>query len=623
MCGISGIIKKNGDKVTREEIFKMNEVIAHRGPNGDGFYYGQNFAFGHRRLAVIDISDDGKQPMIYMEKYVITYNGEIYNFLNLREELSKAGYSFETETDTEVILAAYDKWSYECVEHFNGMWAFAIFDYERNIIFCSRDRFGVKPFYYCEIDDKFLFASEIKQFTVADGWRAKANRNRVIDFLMFEMFDYTEETLFEGVYQLRGGYNLIYDLKNNQYKIYNYYNLEKNISEKQVDYEEAKDELYEILSDSIKLRLQSDVKIGSCLSGGIDSSTIVCLINNILKNENQNVKQETVSSCFNNKKYDEREYIDEVTRQTNVINYKTFPNFNELFSYLDEITWHQDEPFGSTSIFAQWNVFNLAKEKGITVMLDGQGADEQFAGYGGFLAVYLSELLRNLRLVKFFEESNYIRGLHGFSLFGIAKNAGKFLMPNSIKAFVKYLLKEGLTDWIRVDKKYYKSYLDNLYGSYIKTLKDYSLNQLLSSSLPKLLHYEDRNSMAHSIEARVPFLDYRLVEMVVGLPCDYKISDGVTKNILRDSMSDILPNKIKDRMDKMGFVTPEEVWIRENKELFKNELDNACKLIGDIVDNNGVLKWYDELVNSNSKIDFTIWRLISLGRWIKVFNVEM
>lgn len=623
MCGISGIINKNNKGVDKNIIKTMNDLIAHRGPNGEGFYFENNFAFGHRRLSVLDLSNKGNQPMKFNDKYVITYNGEIYNYLDIKTELIKLGYKFKSNSDTEVILAAYDRWKFDCVEHFVGMWAFSIYDVEKKIIFSSRDRFGIKPFYYYETKDNFYFASEIKQFTVLNGWKACANRNRVMDFLMFEMFDHTDETLFENVLQLRAGNNLIYDLQKHTYKISEYYCLEDKVKDNQDELNIISHEFYEIFKSSIKLHLQSDVKVGSCLSGGLDSSSIVCMIDKIIKENGQECIQETVSSCFKNKKYDEQQYIDEVANFTGITSYKVFPEFDDLFKIVDEITWHQDEPFGSTSIFAQWNVFKTAKEKGITVMLDGQGADEQLAGYGGFYDIYLSELIKKCKWIKFYKEAISLKNLYGYSFYKIFRSTIKYIIPNWLKSIIKTKTNFGVFGWVNIDKDYYGKYLNSLYGTKINSLKQYSINQLLYSSLPKLLHYEDRDSMAHSIESRVPFLDHRLVEFVISIPSEYKIKKGITKYIMRNSMTNVIPEKIGNRVDKMGFVTPEQVWIRENSDLFRKEIEDACDCIGDIIKKEKVLEWYDKLIESNDRIDFTIWRLVSLGRWIRVFKVKI
>lgn len=616
MCGISGVILKDKKQNVNETILrKMNELIAHRGPDYDGIYTNNNIGFGHRRLSIIGLEEESNQPFIAGD-LILIFNGEIYNYKELKNILKD--YDFRTNSDTEVILASYLKWGTKCVEKFKGMWSFCIYDLKKKILFCSRDRFGIKPFYYFDGLDKFVFASEIKQFTALAEWKAVANVDRLKDFILFEMIDHTQETMFKDVYQLQAGHNLIYDIENNCYNIYKYYDLIYNIKRKQ---EYSNKELLEKFEKTIEEHMQSDVKLGSCLSGGLDSSSIVMMVNRL---KNNNVKQEVVSSCFENKKYDEQEFIDEVVgSSTEIYSHKVYPKISDLFLEIDKITWHQDEPFGSTSIFAQWSVFKEAKRNEIKVMLDGQGADEQFAGYNGFYSAYLGELIRSGKLHTWFKETQNLKSIYKYSSKDIIKDTVKYIIPNNIKAKLKLKLDKGIFNWVDVDEKYYKSYLDKLYRIKIDSLKSYSINQLLYESLPKLLRYEDRDSMAFSIEARVPFLDHELVEYVVSLDSKYKIKNAVTKYCLRDCMKDILPTKIIERKDKLGFVTPEEVWIRENKDYFRELFIDSCDRLIGLVDSEKAMDWFDNMVNSKQKLDFTIWRIISAGIWIKVFDVKL
>jgi len=616
LCGISGIINKTQKKVLKEEIVNINDLISHRGPDDEGFYCKDNFAFGHRRLSILDLSSDGHQPMHYMEKYTITYNGEVYNYLEIKEELIKDGYSFQSNTDTEIILASYDKWGADCVNKFNGMWAFAIYDKVKEIIFCSRDRFGIKPFYYSQIDSKFIFASEIKQFTVINGWQAILNSNRGFDFLEYGLFNHTNETLFKNVYQLRGGQNLIYNLKSNKFNITQWYDLKTKIKKSNLSFEDSSQEFKELFSDAIRLRLRSDVNVGSCLSGGLDSSSIVCEVNKQLKSK-QGTIQETVSSCFEIKKYDEQEYIDEVTKNTNTKSNKLFPKYDDLFKELENIIWHQDEPFGSTSIFAQWSVFKEARKNNLTVMLDGQGADEYLAGYHGFYSVYFIGLFKSLKFIHLFKELKAYKNIHQYSWSKITKEILGRMLSGNLKDIIKqkYLNKGKL---FNTQYKYkYKKHIDSF-----SSIQEYSIEQLVNINLPMLLHYEDRDSMAFSIEARVPFLDYRIVEFVLSQPDVYKIKDGETKAILRKSMENVLPKKILNRQDKMGFVTPEEVWIKENKELFLTKIQEYVKLSQGLI-NEEASEYFNKVVNGENKFDFTIWRIIVFGEWMKKFNVKI
>jgi asparagine synthase (glutamine-hydrolysing) len=632
MCGIAGIVGNNKNNELKDEITKMTDLIVHRGPDGGGFYYDNNFIFGHRRLAILDLSQKGSQPMEYMGKYVITYNGEIYNYIELREELLDKGYKFNSDTDTEVIMAAYDFWGCNCLNKFNGMWSFAIYNREKNIIFCSRDRFGVKPFYFTEINNKFAFASEIKQFTVVNGWKSIANKPRLVEFLTSGVFDHTNETLFENVFQLMGGERLIYDINSHTYKIERWYNINKSYIESNLNFNEAKEKFTQLLTDAVKIRLRSDVKVGSCLSGGLDSSSIVCIVNKLLKEEDNQCKQETVSSCFEQKKYDEQVYIDEVIKKTDVTGHKVFPKYENLFKDLDKITWHQDQPFASTSIYAQWNVFEGAINNDIVVMLDGQGADEQLAGYNSFHNIYFTELLMSLKLKRLIEGIDNYKGKNKKYKLKIIKEMFRLLSHAILPEIIVQELRMTKKRLKNIEKKdnTYISYIEKDIGNLSKIKKNRrvsvrleSIKEILYTSLPMLLHYEDRNSMAQSVESRVPFLDYRLVEFVIGLPSEYKINGSVTKYIQRESMRGTLPDMITERKDKMGFVTPEEIWIRENTERFREEISNACDNLNGLVDKKKTLDWFDKTISSEKSFDYIFWKIISAGRWIKVFGVEI
>lgn len=618
MCGIAGIINKNKQNLTTE-IVSMCEIIKHRGPDGFGYYNGEKFALGHRRLSIIDLSENGKQPMKYKDNSIITFNGEIFNYIELREELLSVGYSFQSKTDTEVILVAYQHWGKECLNHFNGMFSFAIYDIKKNIIFCARDRFGIKPFYYRQSKENFAFASEIKQFTVLENWKSIANKGKISEFLINEgIHDHTNETLFKDVYQLMGGESLEYSLSNHSHTIYKWYNLKPNINHKNLSFDQAKKKFKELFNSSINLRLRSDVKIGSCLSGGLDSSAIVCAINKKLKKSDNTDLQETVSACFNDTKIDEREFIDEVVKNTEVNSYKVFPSFEKGFSLLDKILWHQDEPFGTTSIYAQWSVYEEARSKDITVMLDGQGADEYLAGYGLFQQIRFLELFDKLQLFKLFKSlKNYrekYKNYYNNPYRNILSRKFRFYTPIWIKSI---LLKKNKVKWL----KYHKN--PSINTDKINTIQKLTESQLFHTSLPKLLHHQDRNSMAHSIESRPPFLDYRLIELVYSLPSDYKVNKGVTKFILRESLKELIPKKILNRYDKLGFATPQERWFNENQILMRKEIEDASNVLKFYIDKKEILNLYDHSNHSRNKHLNLFWRIICLNHWVKVFKVSI
>ncbi|MEM1321920.1 MAG: asparagine synthase (glutamine-hydrolyzing), partial [Bacteroidota bacterium] len=393
MCGIISIIDQEDRPVPESELQQALALVQHRGPDGQGQYFGPNFALGHQRLAIIDLSEQGRQPMTY-QGMVVTYNGELYNYIELREELRQKGYTFRTESDTEVLLAAYHHWGPECVQHFNGMWAFVLYDPHNNRIFCSRDRYGIKPLYYARIGQRFCLASEIKQLRAIAGWTAQLNPLRAYEFLVKGYHDHTDQTLFKGVKQLRGGQNILYDLDCHCHSIQTYYQPNATAPLLSTSFAAQCEQFHGLLLDAVRLRLRADVKVGTALSGGLDSSSIATLMHRLLQAQNAQEQQEAVSSCFDDPRFDEQEYIDTLVQQKAIRSHKVFPDFDQLREELDQLQWQQDEPVASASVYAQYCVFRMSKAKGLTVMLDGQGADEILGGYEKFYTLYFKTLLR-------------------------------------------------------------------------------------------------------------------------------------------------------------------------------------------------------------------------------------
>ena len=377
--------------------------------------------------------------------------------------------------------------------------------------------------------------------------------------------------------------------------------------------------------ESVKLRLRADVPVGSCLSGGLDSSSIVCVANQLLREQDAHSLQRTFSACAEVERFDERKWIDEVVRQTALDAHYVYPALENLFEVSPKITWHQDEPFGSTSIFAQWNVFQLAAENNVRVMLDGQGADEQLAGYHGYFAPRLAKLLRRGKLMKLWRELQATKKLHGYSVAYLLAGIANQMLPNRLKNAVKRIMGRTHDSPAWLDMQLLGAQAVNpyiKYGGPAYSISALSYAQLTATNIQMLLHWEDRNSMAHSIESRVPFLDYRLVEFVLGLPDEYKLSCGITKRVQRAAMSGILPDVIRDRMDKLGFVTPEEVWVRQQSpDLFRKKLDQA------IAGSRGILlpearATLEAMISGTQGFNFGVWRMISFGEWLERFSVE-
>ncbi|MBI4685913.1 MAG: asparagine synthase (glutamine-hydrolyzing) [Nitrospirae bacterium] len=664
MCGISAIFSFN-EKFDFSVIKKMTDTVRHRGPDdegfalfyrnskprffagaetlpvciGSGYRYSPNnafpgkiesdcfAAFGHRRLSIIDLSPAGHQPMCTEdERYTIIYNGEIYNYLELRKELELLGQSFVSNSDTEVILNAYRYWGRDCLNRFNGMFAFIIFDKHHSKIFAARDRFGVKPLYYWYSPNGFLaFASEIKQFTALPGWRAVLNGQRAYDFLNWGISDHTSETLFNNVFQFRGGEcieNFISDLKNGL-DIGRWYDLKHLEFGESID--EAANIFREVFTDSVRLRLRADVPVGTGLSGGIDSSSIVCVVNDLLREKNALALQKTFSACSDIKRFDERGFIEEVVRQTGVAAHYTYPQLDNLFDEIEEITWHHDEPFLSTSVFAEWRVFKLVKENSVKVTLDGHGADELLAGYHSFFGPYFLRLFRNIRLLTLFSQIAKMKQLYGYTKIYAFQHILNMLLPEIIRQPVRRFLKQPSTNpsWLNMDMLRTDD-ADPVfaYGEKTESIGRLSFSQFFHTSLPVQLHWSDRDSMAHSIESRAPFLDYRIVEFLMGLPDEFKLSDMITKQVLRRAMKNILPENIRMRTDKMGFVTPEEIWMR------KTAPDRFIAAVRQAIDSSqGILKpaamvKAERIINGTEKFSFFVWRLVSFGKWMERFKVK-
>lgn len=630
MCGIAGTIYKKVNNSTDNEVKAMLDVINHRGPNDSGTFFTDMLALGQKRLSIVDLSSDGRQPFTYRNRYVIVFNGEIYNYLELKEELSGKGYEFATKTDTEVIPAAYDCWGQDCLNHFNGMWAFILYDKNKNMIFCSRDRFGVKPFYYYETEDRLAIGSEIKEFTVLNDWKAVGNIPRIVDFIYSGgTHDYCEETLFEGVYQLMPGQKMTIDISRKSKLIENWYRLGEKNKKVNMSFEEAGKTFNELFTDSVKLRLRSDVRVGSCLSGGLDSSSIVCTMNRILHESGNEEQQEVVFSENHEAKYDESEYVKAVIDQTGVVMHTVSPTFREILDNLDELVWYQDEPFGSMSIAAQWDVYEKAHDEGLTVMLDGQGADEYLAGYTSFQKVYFREQLLSGHWIKLFRSLRQYKEKYKNYYYSPYKDLADMVLSriitedkmNSFKSIFKHLTGK------RAREDYFINYSKLSDGGYSrirkmsKNIRQETVNEVTLSSLPKLVHHQDRNAMAHSIESRAPFLDYRLVEFVYNLPSDYKINLGITKYVMREGMKNVIPEKVVHRMDKLGFATPEDVWVRNNAQDYRRMLEEACNVLKNIIAKNIVLDSYDQQISMNKSLDRSFWCIICTAKWVTRFNV--
>jgi asparagine synthase (glutamine-hydrolysing) len=633
MCGIAGIVKPGVFKPREESraelaaaLQRMADSLQHRGPDGTGTWVSENGLAGlcHRRLAVIDLSPAGAQPMtlapgavLFGENaihYSIVYNGEIYNYVELREELREKGYQFQTASDTEVILAAYDHYGDECVDHFDGMFAFAIWDHEIQELFAARDRFGEKPFYYSLADGTFSFASEMKALW-ASGTSRKPNLRMLFNFITIGYTDnpgQPGETFFENIFKLPAGSLLRYVGTTKELTIEKYYEIDPSIQNKKISDAEAIEQFHSLFSTSVRRRLRSDVPIGTSLSGGIDSSAVIATA--IEQGKSQVNGLASFTAIFPGYDKDESSYAKQVVDKFGLSAYSTPVTVDDLVNDWEKFIHHQEEPFASASAYAQFKVFQLAKEQGVKVLLDGQGADEMLAGYSKYYKWYWQELFQKRKLVRS-GELKAARKLGVEEKFGF-KNIIAALAPDIASVILErqYLLsalrQEDLSrEFVRLQSR----------EAYYSSPANFNLNGVLYFNtcihgLEELLRHADRNSMAHGREVRLPFLHHELVEFVFSLPSHFKIRQAWTKWILRQSMSQRLPDEVVWRKKKVGFEPPQVQWMQD-KRLDGLIQDARKKLVDEKILKPGILNRPVQAHPANAADGYD-WRYLSAAAFL-------
>jgi asparagine synthase (glutamine-hydrolysing) len=572
MCGIAGIFNFNNQIVNIDNINSMIAAQHHRGPDGNGIWANddKNLILGHNRLSIIDLSESASQPMHYADRFVITYNGELYNYLILKNELKQKGHQFKTNSDTEVLIALYAEYGTECLKKMDGMFAFAIWDKIEKKIFCARDRFGEKPFhyYYSQQEKKFIFASEIKTLFASNEVKKSVNHKMVYHFLANELvenpLDFTE-TFFENVIRLMPSHFILIG-ENGDLKIEKYWSLDynKNPNINSSNQEEVYEWFKSSFTDSVNTRMQADVPIGTSLSGGLDSSTISCIINNLKKDSQV---QKTFSARFYDEKLDEGKYIHIVKNEINIDGKEVWVDETNLLEKTLKVLKNQDEPFTGTSAIAQYEVMKLASENNVKVLLDGQGADELLAGYSHFYPVYFRQLfLINSKFLK--SELEGYKNIMGddfeFDLLFMI-NARFHPIIKTISDFKRNYLGAGYnkflnTDFVHQNNNHSKESLFKFFDNFPEAQHHF----LTQYGLHKLLRHSDRNSMANSIEVRLPFVNHHMIEKLMKLPSEFFIKDGWTKYILRRSFADIVPSEVIWRKTKLGFQPPEKTWMESN-----------------------------------------------------------
>lgn len=604
MCGIAGLFsRKQTEDFQADLVRRMNSLQQHRGPDDEGLFKDDHCVLGHRRLSIIDLSQDGHQPFHSDDhRYQIVYNGELYNYIELRDELKQLGWRFRTRTDTEVLLKAYEHFGISCLQKLNGMFAFVIYDTKDHRMFLARDRFGIKPLYYVLTDDTFCFASEMKAFRAFDRLRVSLNEQSLFDYLVFNRTDIHDETFFNEIKRVPKGYSGIFDTDG--LKLTQWWNPKDYLrSDCEDDFEKACLKIDELLVSAVDIRMRSDVPVGSCLSGGLDSSILIGILFN-----RYGVKEgyPTFTASFPGHPIDETKYIDELNELYPFRNIRTIPTPDEAAANLKDFVYTNDEPTTNPSFYSQYEVMRLAKRNGVTVLLDGQGGDEGFAGYQYFHGFHLYGKFRERSVASFFAQ--LIKGLLRKQHRSAYQTLAFQLMPDAIRKFLLF----KTVPYIEADFLHHYIDKSRIYNHFFDAA---NLNQSLvrhyQYKLEHLLRMEDRNSMAFSIEARVPYLDYRLVEYLLTISGDMKIQNGETKYIQKKALGHYTVPRILNRMDKIGFGTPGEEWMlgQEWRDLTLQNYEALCRTFPNVFKKEGRL----------GKKGFDRWKVNQLAVWRDLF----
>jgi len=663
MCGIAGLVELAGRPIDAALLQRMTDVLAHRGPDGRGLLLARPaggafdntvvrtldqagdatrravVGLGSRRLAIIDTSERGLQPMVDRTGSVaLVFNGELYNFRDLRRELEARGCTFDSGTDTEVFLAAYLAWGDGCLDRAKGMFGFALWDGRTGRLLIARDRFGIKPLYYTRIGDRVAFASEIKALLEAPWLPRIAHDDAVAEFLVHGNCDFADRTVLRGVQSLPPGHKLVVDLGRRDVAVSRYYALRVD-PDRHVPDTEKLEQLRDLLERSVRDHLVSDVPVGSCLSGGIDSSSVVGLMGKILREQPDAATSlggriHTFTSSYDDDpSVDERRYALPVAGAVDAETHLVFPTPQDFVEQFPKMTYHFDMPFGTLSFYAQWCVMRAAKEAGMTVMLDGQGGDEVFGGYGKFRYGYLASLLRSGRVATLAREAAAMVRQGDRYLLDI-RNGYRYL-PSSVRRRlgVDSLLARSLRPGMAVASaatsnpatRWWANARRNGAGD-LSVVQRLQMDDITLDTLPQLLRYEDRSSMAFSIEARVPFLDHEVVEFGLSLPDHLKISGGWSKYALRQSLRGVLPDLVRTRKTKLGFAAPDQRWLSTDLRPFVLEMLSGELRSDRYVDGRVLRRDYAATATAGRKAPteayLGLFRVVSLEMWMRTFEVS-
>ncbi len=616
------------------------DVVAHRGPDGRGWRVFDSpagpVALGHRRLSIIDLDDRALQPMASADgRYWLILNGEIYNFVELRDELKAKGATFRTTSDSEVLLKAYQAWGRDALHRIIGMFAFVIWDDRDKMAFIARDRLGIKPVVYHASQQGLGMGSEIKQLAGLPGFSRRINLDRAHNFLENGITDHLSSTLFADAFNLGPGRYVLLDLKTwrpgDELPVRDYWK-PPSPDDAVIDEDEAAERFRELFVDSIRLHMRADVRVGSCLSGGLDSSSIVGMQAQLWPKGAE--KPQTVSAVFPGSSIDESPFIDSVVAKSGVAGDRVTLSPDDVLSDSEAIIHAQDEPYGSTSIHAQYRVFKRARELGVKVMLDGQGADEILGGYHGCFHYHYSRLIRQMRIAELFVTLGERKAWHGL---GYRQQLAPFTtrLPPPFRQLLQPAggSMPAAPAWMEsAQLSPHGPGAGGILGQALgaegltraRSLGEYCVILTRTTNLPMLLRYEDRNSMAHSIEARVPFLDHRLVEFALRLGNQHKIVGGDTKRLLRRAMKDLLPPEVLGRRDKIGFATPEEAWFKGPlRKAVESGIEDTLALYPGLLDPVATRTFAAQMLNGERPFDFSLWRIVVFGIWGRSLRMSL
>ncbi|MBN1672231.1 MAG: asparagine synthase (glutamine-hydrolyzing) [Kiritimatiellae bacterium] len=628
MCGICGYVSGTGLSNGRETVLKMIATLAHRGPDQQGELGDEKVRLGFCRLAILDLSHAGDQPMRdETGEYCITLNGEVFNYVELREQLKANGHEFRSTSDSEVALKAYMEWGTDCFRKFRGMWALSIWDKPRNRVVFARDYFGIKPLYFCHRPEGLFWASEIKAFDAAFG-PLEENRACAFDYVVYGLLDHTDQTLFKDVYQLRPG-EMAVSTEGTRLQRQVYWNLETALPEQRgrVAETDAIDRFRSLLLRGIDISLRSDVPVWILLSGGLDSSSIVSIVRHLYPDRAIN----TISVVHEDPAINEFEYVEAVARHTNCRVEKITIDAGAWVEELDALVYHQDEPVPQTTAVNHWHLMKALRQQGVKVILSGQGIDEILYGYVPIFMGYLfADLFAQLRWRRLWKEMKAHRNLREdwprmFQRDFLLRMLKGFVPSQTARAFrARYLdrsealIRGAVLHETRRRRDAYAP--PRLAG--LDLMRNAGYRMLTAESIPQILHYEDRNSMAFSIEQRVPFLDPDIVSLVFSLPAGVIVRDGRSKWILREALRGILPEKVRVRLSKLGFSTPESQWVASKEfQTYVQDQRLDTVLTQSIVDSEHFALRVKRLVAGKTAYSPVFWRVYNYALWKKRFRL--